>query len=109
FPVLRKKIAALTHRSDNIHLFACGWREDLCVVLSHLGRDGARLSKPLDRDNFMVAPVKRRTDEIVHSRVDNGEFFLRRFFDVTNTSQQDSRVPHQQTTGLEQNSQPKSR
>ncbi len=57
----------------------------------------------------MIAPVKRGTNEIVHAGVDDDEFFLRCFFDVTNTGQQNPRVPHQQSTGLEQNSQPKSR
>src|SRR5712672_520225 len=36
FPLLRKKIAALAHWSNNIHLLTCRWRDDLRVVLSLL-------------------------------------------------------------------------
>src|SRR4029077_16913849 len=62
FPVLRKKITALAHRSDNIDL----------IYSPLTGRFTASSPYPR-RDNLVIAPVKRRPNEIVHSGVDDGE------------------------------------
>ena len=85
FSVERKKIARLTHRSDNIDFF--------CIALVRLN----------DRHNLVVALIKCRPDQIIHSRIDNREFFHAGLFDVTNARQQDTSVSDEKTTRLDEN------
>src|SRR6516225_9954189 len=78
FPVKRKKISRLTHRSNDVdfsslavapaHKFTLTWR---FASASLFDGDGARL---IDRHDFVIALVQRRPDEIVHAGIHNGEF-----------------------------------
>src|SRR5205085_8604313 len=82
-----KKIGALTYRPDDVDL--------LPLIATH-----ARINYRYD---LVIALVKRWPDQIVHSGVDNGEFFLRRFFQVKDAGEQHSGVPDKEPTGLDQN------
>ena len=57
-PVLRKKIAALADRTDDIHQFARG------------------VLRFADRNDLVVTLVERGPDQVVHSRIDDHEFLV---------------------------------
>ena len=50
----------------------------------------------------MMSIIKRRSHQIVHRRIHDGEIPVWRVFQIFNTGEQQSRVSHQRTSGLNQ-------
>src|SRR6476620_12081666 len=77
--VLRKKITAFTNGSNDIDRF-----------VPHILR--------LPRwDNFVITLIKGRTNQIVHSGVDDREFLLASLLHVTNAREKDASVANQKS------------
>jgi len=57
------------------------------------------------RDNLVISIVKRRTNQIVHRRIDDQKGFSARAFHEFNTRDEYARVAGNESTGLDQNPQ----
>ena len=55
-----------------------------------------------DRHNLVIAPIKRRSNQVVHAGIDNSEFLRACFFDVTHAGQQYASVSYKKTARLDQ-------
>ena len=87
WPVLRKKIAALADRTDDIHRFARG------------------VLRFADRNDLVVTLVERGPDQIVHPGIDDHEFLVLGLLDVADAGEEDAGIADEQTARLEQHPQ----
>src|SRR5258705_7116226 len=53
----------------------------------------------------MIAMIKRRPNQVIHTRIDNGEFLLTAVLDVANSCEQYTGVSDQESPWFEQDSQ----
>src|SRR2546430_966637 len=96
FPIQRKEITRFTYRPNNVDLL----RLTLTLTLAH-ARARDRLSH---RHDFVIALIERRSDQVVHASIDDGEFLRARFFDVPDARQQYAGVADEKTTRLDEDS-----
>src|SRR6266566_2564516 len=97
FAIKRKKISALANRSDNVDFFLFARlprrsspRRPKVGALTR-ARDRSR-DRLFHRNNLVITVVKRWSNEIVHSRIHDREFFLTGVLDVADVREQNARV-----------------
>src|SRR5947209_8122600 len=87
-----KKIARFAYWPDDVDLL----RLTLIRTLT-LARARARL---FHWHNFVIAVVQRRSNQVVHSSIDDRKFLPLRFFDVTHACQKHAGISNKKTTRL---------
>src|SRR5438067_1646401 len=107
FPIQRKKIPRFAYRSNDVDFLTVVTHTRARILPYSLARPAvaaylvARAGLD-DRYDFVITLIKGWANQVVHPAIDNGEFFRRRFFDVTHTRKQNASIPYKKTTGLHQ-------